>query len=182
MGLETEAQIGWAEGEAVYPWLGELARLGDRLNGLDLELEDAIVVSPLGIREAIIPAFDTAPGGSSPAPVVKLGVVKIRQGLSHRGLVLDLRDLDSRSAKVEQVADEVGMGCMLDAELDGYLQFLRYGTELHQPLLIEGRVLAIHGDKIIGVFAHNVLQPLAVGGYRGRDAYDDLPLVDALLR
>jgi hypothetical protein len=106
-----------AEGETVHAWLGTLAGLGDRLNGLDLQPEDTVVVPPLGIRAAVVPALNTAPSGTSPAPVTQLGVVKIRQGLSHRSLVFDLGDLDARRTQVEQVADEVCMARMLDTAL-----------------------------------------------------------------
>ena len=140
-----------------------------------------IVVPPLGIRTAVVPAFDTTPGSAAPTPVAKLRVVKIRQGLIHRGLVLNLWDLDSRGAQVKQVADEVRMACMLDAELHGDIQLLGNGTELHELLFVEGCVLAINGDEIIGVSAQYILEPLAVDRDWGRDADDDLSLVDALL-
>jgi hypothetical protein len=58
MRFEAETQVRRAEGEAVHAWLGELAGLGDRLNGLDLEPEDTVVVPPLGICTAVVPAFD----------------------------------------------------------------------------------------------------------------------------
>src|SRR4029453_17270383 len=139
--FEAEAQVRWAEGEAVHARLGKLAGLGDRLNGLDLEPEDTVIVPPLGIRTAIVPALNTAPGGTSPAPIARLGIVKIHQGLIHCGLVFDLRDFDSRRTQVEQVADEVRMACMLDAELHRDIQLLRNGTELDELLFVEGRVL-----------------------------------------
>jgi hypothetical protein len=125
--------------------------------------------------------LNPTPGCPSPAPVAKLRVVKIRQGLIYRGLVLDLGDLDSRWAQVEQVADEVRMACMLDAELHGDLHLLRKSAELDEPVFIEGRVLTINGDKIIGVAAQNIFEPLAVGRDRGRDANDNLSLTNALL-
>ena len=74
------------------------------------------------------------------------------------------------------------MACMLDAELDGYPQLFRDGAELHQLFLIEGCVLAINGDEIIGVLAQNILEAFAVCSDRGRDSYNDLSLVDALLQ
>src|SRR6266581_1253906 len=117
MRFETKAQVRRTEGEAVHARLGKLAGLGDGLNGLDLEPENTVVVPPLSIRTAVVPAFDTAPGSAAPAPVAKLRVVKIRQGLIHCGLVFDLWDLDSRGAQVKQVADKVRMTRMLDAEL-----------------------------------------------------------------
>src|ERR1043166_3273230 len=61
MRFEAEAQGRRAEGEAVHARLGKLAGLGDGLNGLDLEPEDTVVVPPLGIRTAVVPALDTAP-------------------------------------------------------------------------------------------------------------------------
>src|SRR4030095_5039011 len=67
MRFEAETQVGAAKGEAVYTRLGELTGLGDCLNGLDLEPEDTIVVPPLSIRTAVVPAFDTAPGSAAPA-------------------------------------------------------------------------------------------------------------------
>src|SRR5262249_30266612 len=147
MRFEAEAQVRRAEREAVHARLGELTGLGDRLNGLDLKPEDTIVVPPLGIRTAIVPAFDTAPGSAAPAPVANLRVVKIRQGLIHRGLVFDLGDLDTRGTQVEQVADEVRMAGMLDAELHGDIQLLRHGAELDELLFVEGHVLAINRDE-----------------------------------
>src|SRR5207245_10585829 len=121
------------------------------------------------------------PAGASPGPVAKRGVVKIRQGPAQRCVVSNLWALVSREAQVKQVADEVRMACMLDAELHGDIQLLGNGTELHELLFVEGCVLAINGDEIIGVSAQNILEPLAVGRDRGRDTNDDLPLVDALL-
>src|SRR4029453_11037981 len=174
--FEAEAQVRWAEGEAVHARLGKLAGLGDRLNGLDLEPEDTVIVPPLGIRTAIVPALNTAPGSTSPAPVAKLRVVKIRQGLIHCGLVFDLGDLDSRRTQVEQVTDEVRMACMLDAELHRETHPPRKGTEGGEPLFVEGRVLAINRDESIGVSAQNILEPLAVGRDRGREANDNPPL------
>ncbi len=73
------------------------------------------------------------------------------------------------------------MAGMFDAELHGDIQLLGNGAELDELLLVEGRVLAINGDEIIGVATQYILEPLAVGRDRGRDADDDLPLVDALL-
>ena len=71
---------------------------------------------------------------------------------------------------------------MLDAELHGDIQLLCQGAELDESLFVEGRVLAINRDEIIRVSAQNSLEPLAVGRDRGRDADDDLPLVNALLK
>jgi len=70
---------------------------------------------------------------------------------------------------------------MLDTKLHGDIELLRNSTELDKLLFVEGRVLAINGDEIIGVTAQNILEPLAVGRDWSRDANDDLPLVDALL-
>src|SRR5262249_53363216 len=122
----------------------------------DLETENAGSFPPRRILLTVVAAFDAIPSIPAPAPFARLGVVESRQRLIDDGVGLDQGHLNAQGAEIEDVANEIGMARMLDAELHGDPDLLSHGAKRHQQLFVVRGMLAIHRHKTVRVSTQDV--------------------------
>ena len=181
MRLYVPQQIVRTPCEAVHALHRQMARVARRLYGLHLQAEPAVAVPPFGVLQAVFAPLHLPARRPAPASLAELRIVKVVHRLLRHRQILYLRHLDAGGSEVEQIADEIGVPRVFDAELNRNVQLGGVTAELRQRLFVERRMLAVGMNKVVIVLAQDVLHLALSRRQRRRHADEYLPVADALL-
>ncbi len=129
--------------------------MGHGAQGFHLQTQNARLIPPRGIRQAVIASPDTVACSPAPAAFADLRIVKGRQRFVYDGFVLHQWHLDCQWPQIENVANEIGMPRVFDAELHGDADRCRHGAKRHQALFAVRAMLTIDGDEPVGIPTQN---------------------------